>query len=152
MVEVTGDLWTYRLPDGSKPDIRVITTNGTIKNNGECVMGRGCAAEANARYPGLAKGLGYAISISGNRAFLLPLPNSSENILTFPVKHNWFNKADLVLIANSAKDLVVYADYWLWKVIVLPRPGCGNGHLDWKDVKLVLAPILDDRFHVITFA
>ena len=40
MREVVGNLWTY------PADIRVITTNGTVKNDGTCVMGRGCAAEA----------------------------------------------------------------------------------------------------------
>lgn len=40
----------------------------------------------------------------------------------------------------------------LWRYILLPRPGCGNGSLNWeRDVRPVLAPVLDDRFSVITF-
>jgi len=35
--------------------------------------------------------------------------------------------------------------------VVLPRPGCGNGQLDWSDVHPVIAPILPDSVHVITY-
>ena len=37
-----------------------------------------------------------------------------------------------------------------WQVVVLPRPGCGNGRLDWFLVERTIAPWLDDRFVVVT--
>jgi hypothetical protein len=32
--------------------------------------------------------------------------------------------------------------------VLLPRPGCGNGHRTWDEVCPVIEPILDDRFTV----
>lgn len=152
MVEATGNLWTY------KADIRVITTNGTVKKTGECVMGRGCALEAKSRYPGVAKMLGRLIQEHGNHVHLIFRRNPLTfrmPLVSFPVKHNWYETADLKLIEQSAHELVKLADdqAWIdgWKRVVLPRPGCGNGNLRWEDVRPVIAPILDDRFHVITF-
>ena len=152
MIEVTGNLWDY------PADIRVITTNGFVTKAGDCVMGRGCALEATKRYPGVKKMLGTLITEHGNHCFLIFRGNPlvlQAPLVSFPVKHKWFQKADLDLIRRSAEELVILADNqaWIdrWKKVVLPRPGCGNGQLKWEDVKLVLNPILDDRFHVITF-
>jgi hypothetical protein len=158
MQEVTGNLWTY------PADLRVITTNGTVKKNGECVMGRGCALEAvkgtkhNGSWPGLPRMLGAAIESDGNDVHILGacVTPCDGLLVSFPVKHNWFERADLRLIERSASQLVAYVDQeWsrgdCQPRIVLPRPGCGNGGLRWEDVKPVLEPILDDRFHVITF-
>lgn len=157
MIEVVGDLWTY------PADVRVITTNGTVKKNGEAVMGRGCALEAKQRYPEVPALLGLLLknAILGNHVhFIMTLPGDERHIETlysFPVKHNWFEKAAISLIERSARELIFQMDDLRDRghgrdVIVLPRPGCGNGGLKWDDVRLVLAPILDDRFHVITFA
>ena len=142
MIEAQGNMWDY------PADYRVITTNGFVKANGECVMGRGCAKEAKTRFPKLAKELGTKIRDEGNKLFYFP----SYSLLTFPVKHNWWEKADLRLIKGSAVALAA----WLesepdYAVVVLPRPGCGNGQLSWDEVKPILEPTLDDRFHVITF-
>jgi hypothetical protein len=39
------------------------------------------------------------------------------------------------------------------EAIYLPRPGCGNGRLNWEDVKKILSPILkSDRFHIVTYS
>ena len=145
MIEVTGNLWTY------PADVRVITTNGSIRIDGKAVMGRGCAFEATQRFPLLQKRLGYALLCDGNHVHLV-----EEDLLTFPVKHEWRQTASLSLIEQSARELAIIVDYrefggQPWNVIVLPRPGCGNGGLQWSDVRKVIAPILDDRFHVITF-
>ena len=140
MKEATGNLWDY------PAQVRAITTNGFVKNNGECVMGRGCAKEARDKFPGLAIYLGQMIKAHGNRCF-----NLGNGLVSFPVKHNWWEKADPDLIVQSAHQLVTMADKFGWKSVVIPRPGCGNGQLNWDDVKKVIEPILDDRFTIITF-
>ena len=157
MLEVRGNLWTY------PADVRVITTNGSVKTNGECVMGRGCAKEARDRCPGLAKLLGDKIAEKGNHVHFLYSEGQEDliDVYSFPVKHKWMEKADIKLIERSARELVHemigmpsdtgYLVSPTSSVIVLPRPGCGNGGLRWEDVKEVISPILDDRFHVITF-
>lgn len=158
MIEVTGNLWTY------PADVRVITTNGTVKKNGECVMGRGCALEAKQQVQfNLAKHLGDLITAKGNHVHFLYSEGQQDmiDVYSFPVKHQWMERADLKLIERSARELVHemigmpsdsgYLVSDKSSVIVLPRPGCGNGGLRWEDVKPVIEPILDDRFHVITF-
>lgn len=151
MIEVTGNLWTY------PADVRVITTNGTVKKNGECVMGRGCALEAKQRYPEIPKVLGRHLS-GGKRNYPYWFPASVGicNLWTFPVKHEWFQRADIALIRASAEIIASWVDmpdkFGVAAInrVLLPRPGCGNGGLKWEDVKPILEPILDDRFHVIT--
>lgn len=162
MIEVYGNLWEY------PADVRVITTNGTVKKNGEAVMGRGCAAEAKARFPHLPKLLGEALKVRGNKVHYFYEPGNKYYIclFTFPVKHQWMQKADLALIGKSAKEIQEMA-LESWTTIVMPRPGCGNGGLRWcwwqdagykgrcqdpdcDGVKHVISPILDDRFHVIS--
>lgn len=147
MLEVTGSLWTY------PADVRVITTNGTVKKNGECVMGRGCAAEAKKKWPWVAAKLGLAVMNCANTPRILSDPSETDcaTLVSMPVKHEWFQKADTSLIKVSATILARYADLHEWRVVVLPRPGCGNGGLRWEDVRPILEPILDNRFHVITW-
>ena len=149
MIEVVGNLWTY------PADVRVITTNGSVRQDGMAVMGRGCALEATKLFPDLQADLGEALE-GGNRCYLLGNTYTGHGtsfiLMTFPVKHKWMERADLALIRKSALELVIYANNDpTWKVIVLPRPGCGNGRLSWPNVKEILEPILDDRFRVITF-
>lgn len=148
MVEVIGSLWDY------PADVRVITTNGTVKKNGECVMGRGCAAEAKKMWNGLPLQIGLHIKDHGNQVACFQCYNPDVLLYTFPVKHNWYEQADLDLIIHSAEVLSACVQDGFEEqaiTVVLPRPGCGNGKLKWEDVKRVLNPILDDRFHVITF-
>lgn len=153
MIEVTGDLWTFT---HEKPIIRCITTNGMVKNNGTCVMGRGCAREAAKRYPSLPKMLGSHIKQHGNVVGWFfpeggpPLILSCP-ILSFPVKHKWMEPADSELISLSAKKLDIFARDAAGSdtIFLLPRPGCGNGQLKWEDVKPLLE-FLPDNVLVIT--
>lgn len=141
MIEVVGDMWTY-------PDIVqfCITTNGHVKTDGRAVMGRGVARQAKDRIPGIDKVLGTKIKLNGNifqPIYIHPF------ILSFPVKHHWREVADLNLIARSTLDLKEWANNRPQATIILPRPGCGNGQLDWEVVKKIVS-VLPDNVHVIS--
>jgi hypothetical protein len=131
-------------------DARCITTNGTVKDNGRAVMGRGVAKQATQRYAYLQKALGELLQTLGNHVHVLRIATGEPTLVTFPVKHEWEERADLELIARSARELVILASDMGWATIVLPRPGCGNGHRKWSEVRPILQPILDDRFTVVT--
>lgn len=148
MNEYTGNLWDIAVT------VRCITTNGTVKKNGEAVMGRGCALEAKRLFPGLALTLGRKILDGGNVPHILiaedrsAIPDVPWNgqrflLISFPVKHAWYEQADLNLIEQSAQKLLTLIPPKL--TVALPRPGCGNGSLQWPDVLAVLEPIFGDN-------
>ena len=143
MKEAFGDLWKF---DG----IIAITTNGFVKRDRTCVMGRGCARASGRKIPGTPRKLASRISAEGNRVFYFP----EHGLITFPVKHNWWEAADLGLIQRSASELLKIIEVKKIKeAVYLPRPGCGNGRLNWEDVKKILSPILkSDQFHIVTYS
>ena len=142
MKEVFGDLWEF---DG----IIAITTNGFVKRDGSCVMGRGCAKEAAVRFEWLPRKLGAAISKHGNHVFYFP----EYRLITFPVKHVWWEPADPKLIERSARELLeTINNLKITEPVYLPRPGCGNGQLRWENVKEILSPILkSDQINIVTY-
>lgn len=144
MKEIQGDIWDYH----DKGHWIVITTNGTVRKDGACVMGRGVAKEAVDRFQGFNYKLGnYLKDWPEVDIGIFP----EERLITFPTKHNWWEKADLTLIDKSASKLArVFGFAGIGgNVVYLVRPGCSNGRLDWKDVKPILEKYLDDRFIVV---
>ncbi len=139
MNELFGDLWGF---DG----VKAITTNGTVRQDGACVMGKGVAYQAKAKYPTLPHMIGKYILNVGNRVGLFYLPNQSR-IITFPVKHQWYEKADLDLIRKSVTELEALIRL-VPMTVFLPRPGCGNGGLLWADVK-PLVEVLPDNVYIV---
>lgn len=131
MREEFGDLWTFYSHPNS---IACITTNGFVKSNGQCVMGRGCAYQAKQRFPEIAERLGTLIQRLGNHVHEL-----GYRCLSFPTKHVWWEKSDLELIKRSVGELKEYALEHPDLTYYLPRPGCSNGGLTWGQVQ----PILD---------
>lgn len=147
MKEIHGELWDYF----GKPDCIVcITTNGFVKKNGEAVMGAGNAKQAKERMPWLPGVFGTVLKELGNVVHLFGTPGEEEMIVVFPVKHNWWERADTELIKKSAERLKLYATRWFKEyTFILPRPGCGNGGLRWEDVRPLLEG-LPDNVHVIS--
>jgi len=155
MKEIKGDIWNV------DADAICITTNGVVKKNGECVMGRGIALEAANRYPNMPKKLGELIQKYGNsvhiignmiRESLLKIHGITAftYVLSFPVKHHFKDIADLDIIKQSCIDLKNLADIMSWQKVVLVKPGCGCGKRDWEtEVKPIVSELLDDRFEVI---
>ena len=146
MREVYGDFWAY------PADVRLITTNGLVKKNGEAVMGRGVALQAKTRYPGLAQCVGGVILAYGNHVQINLGLDAPFGLGIFPTKHNWFEKSDITLIKQSAEELKTMANIYPTLLFLLPRPGTGNGGLLYKDVKPAIEDILPDNVLVITNA
>jgi hypothetical protein len=119
-----------------------ITTNGFVKNNGRAVMGRGIALSIRDEITDFDLEFGQRLTQFGNQPFLI----NEYNLFTFPVKHKWNQKADIDLIADSARK--IEANFCKMPNVTridFPRPGCGNGRLDWSDVKPVLEEIFVSR-------
>lgn len=134
-------------------DARCITTNGFIKANGRGVMGAGVAGIMQAKYPDAPSWLGDHLREHGNHVGFLRRPDLDDLVayIIFPVKDVWYNKADPDLIVRSAHELMQLVNEQQWQKVLLPRPGCGNGRLDWEtEVKPLIEPILDDRIWVVS--
>lgn len=156
-------------------DALVITTNGFVKSNGECVMGKGIAKQVSTALPWIARKLGNAINTKGNVPHLLG-QHSDVFLVSYPVKPKsvvfngnnvvehaqaqfklgdrvpgFYAKADPALIVESAKALTKLTDLMGWKKVLVPRFGCGAGELSWDDICPLVSPLLDNRFIACTF-
>lgn len=152
MREIEGDVWSFY----GKGAWVVITTNGSVRRNGQNVMGRGVALQAAMRFPTLQRDIGAKIRMSGNHVHVF----CALRLFTMPVKDSWMNGADMSLIVRSCHELieeVEHVDAFLLTSgmrellcdVCMVRPGCGSGGLNWKDVRPVIAPLLDDRFVIV---
>lgn len=153
MKEIQGDLFSQVV------DAICITTNGTLKKNGSVVAGAGVALTAKNMWPEFPVYLGQLVKHKGNVVHSV-MNEDRYWIWSFPVKHNYWEKADIKLIEQSCKQLVDLADEFehfrlLQPItgrnisVALPRPGCGNGRLKWEDVKPICEKYLDDRFFIV---
>ena len=143
MVEQFGDAWEL-----SKGNILCITTNGHVKKSGEAVMGRGIASQAKERFPALPAYLGDNLLRLGNHVYWLG-KWGKWFLISFPTKHNWWEKSDPELIKKSIKELqeiLIDPRYQIF----LPKPGCSNGGLDWKNVK-PLVECLSDQYTIVDY-
>lgn len=171
MREIRGDLFRQ------KCDAICITTNGYVNKQGNAVMGRGCAYQASKLWPDIPRKLGNRLKEYGNKTRLI-WRTEDYRVIAFPVKpafvvcasnsanvvghmkHSFrkgqnvpgcFAVAETDIIVQSAKQLVVLANTYKLKSVVLPRPGCGAGELEYSDIRDKIKNILDDRFLIITF-
>lgn len=143
---VKGNLWD------STDDVILVTTNATIRKDGALVMGRGVAKEAKEKFPFLPGVLGDQI----NRYYWdtkkygvlithITLNNFDKWIGAFQVKYNWWEKADLDLIAFSTSRLIDFMEHedFMGMKISMNFPGIGNGGLDVHRVLPVISVLPD---------
>ncbi len=141
MMEARGDIWRVRQPE----DFVCVTTNGTLRKDGKLVMVRGIAYEASQKYPWIQKALGELISTHGLKVEVF----QPTKLIAFPVKYEFWQKADINLILKSTIQLVELEPKLPSGRILMGRPGCGFGHLDWLEVEPLLKHYLvSDRFIV----
>ena len=153
----------------------VITTNGSIQDNGQAVM-QGNAKKQAKLDPNLALKLGGRIRRLGNNVHVFDKRHQKQ-IVTFPIKpkngwvfHDRSNvvskcpiatgeycegfwlRPNLALIERSIGQLIDLADAHDWDNINMPRVGCGADGLDWTtQVEPMLEDALDNRFCVFTY-
>ena len=143
MKEVKSDIWEY------PSDYKCITINGALRKNGTGVMGAGIALEAKLRYPDVEKTLGEHIKENNGKVRLCML---GHRLIGFPTKHHFIERnSDILLIKKSARELKRLKKLLPKNTtIALTRPGCKNGHLEWKTVKPILEKILkSDDFIIV---
>jgi hypothetical protein len=138
MLEEFGDFWTIQ------GDARCITTNGALRSNGNAIMGKGMALQAKQRYSKLEFSLGRLIQKYGNHVFKL-----GNGLISFPTKRHWREDSDIELIKRSAQELVSILKDDPAKRVLLTRPGCGSGNLNWEDVRPILQTILSSNKFIV---
>ncbi len=151
-----------------------ITTNGSIKKDRTLVMGAGIAGSLKKEFPGIDSVFAQKIAKFGHKTLLITQVNIRSpqkcNIVSLPTKpgtqhtfiseyqvmnrykdnvrypmQGWMYKSSLSLITKSARELVNLTDKHKWTRVLLPRPGCSNGGLQWNIVKEQIS-FLDNRF------
>lgn len=148
MIEITGDFTKeYKKYRGI-----VCTTNQILNKDGKLVMGAGIAKWFKETFPWTPE----AFALKKEQVTVFPIDLLSDeypNVLfSFPTKFHWKDKSDIVLIEKSTKELVKLVNNFSDNdvSILMTRPGCGCGGLDWKDVKPIIEQYLDNRFTVIS--
>lgn len=162
---VYGDIFSYV----GKADCICITTNGTIKSNGELVMGAGVAKQFYDKYNSthhIAKKLAkllyggepnlrkmHVVHSNHNLCYrAIPAEhNFGTHVVSFPTKNHFQDKGDLELIKRSARRMVDFANEYDLNSIIIPSPGTGCGQLNEEDVYAELNKILDKRFTIIKY-
>lgn len=129
-------------------DAICITTNMNIKKNKRAVMGAGIARLFSLKVPNLDLIMAKSLIQYGHVCRILTKYNNI-NLISFPTKHDWYNKSDKDLIRKSALELMEIVSNNNFKRVLLPKPGCSNGGLNWDDIGPMLNDILDDRIHII---
>ena len=149
MLEVQNDFWQEI--ETNKYDAICCTTNRIVKKNGELVMGAGIAKLFKQKYPDLPAEWGERITYGNNMQGVMLTRKDDLYLMAFPTKLDWRDSSKMPIIEFSAKALLWQARLLNWKKVLLPRPGCSNGGLDWdSEVKPVLEKILkEDRFVII---
>ena len=130
---IEGDLF-------SSPAQVLVNTVNTVG-----VMGKGIALEFKKRYPEMFETYKKQCdkhNLTIGRLMLWYAPD--HWILQFPTKEHWRNPSKLEYIEKGLMAFVrKYADYNITS-IAFPKLGCGNGELNWTDVKAVMEKYLKD--------
>lgn len=64
--------------------------------------------------------------------------HSPRLIINFPTKHHWKGKSKIQDVTDGLSDLVQVIRSENIRSIAIPPLGCGNGGLNWREVKLLI--------------
>lgn len=138
-----GNMWDVYEQSG----LFCITTNSTLRDNGDLVMGAGIAGQAAGRFEGLESQAGELVEhYSGHFGTYGLLTLGAPPIGLFQTKADYREPSTLSLIAEAARDLSHFAEH-VDSRIDLNFPGIGLGGLDAEEVKPIVS-MLPDNVHV----
>jgi O-acetyl-ADP-ribose deacetylase (regulator of RNase III) len=122
-----------------------------IVNTVNCVgiMGKGVALEFKKRWPdnyAEYKKLCQEKKIRPGHVFVFDTCDDlfkEENVphrylINFPTKDHWRSKSKFSYIDDGLDDFIIQLQKLNIKTVALPPLGCGNGGLDWTEVKMLL--------------
>lgn len=107
------------------------------------VMGKGIASQFKNKYPEMFKEY-RSLCNAGNFKIgeLLLFYEKDHWIMLFPTKKHWRNPSNLSYIEDGLKKFVEVYDGLNITSIAFPKLGCGNGGLDWNDVRPLMEKYL----------
>lgn len=120
-----------------------------IVNTVNCVgvMGKGIALQFKQAFPEnfqQYKKACNAKEVQPGRMFTVPTGKlfNPKYIINFPTKRHWRDKSKIEDIQTGLKALVAEVQQLGITSIAIPALGCGNGGLDWVEVK----PLIESAF------
>jgi hypothetical protein len=152
MLERFGEFWDV----APEYEVLVCTTNLKLNRKDELIMGGGIARAFKARFPHLPALWGLQrkmLDVHGVERFLFfdtSLSADNQHLVGLPTKYDWTEDSDIDLIDTGLEALRKFADIFKVKKVLMTRPGCGLGNLDWNgQVRDLVSHWLDDRFTVV---
>lgn len=108
--------------------------------NGVGVMGKGIALQFKQAYPENFRQYEKACrtkEVQPGQMFTVPTGSllNPRYIINFPTKRHWKNKSQIEDIKSGLLALVAEVERLGITSIAIPPLGCGNGGLDWQEVK-----------------
>jgi O-acetyl-ADP-ribose deacetylase (regulator of RNase III) len=114
----------------------------TLINPINCVgvMGKGLALIFKNKYPEMFNDY---ITKCANKNVVLGKPylykvNDESFILNFPTKYHWTHNSDLHFINKGLEYLAANSNKLGILSLAVPSLGCGNGGLNWNDVRQLI--------------
>lgn len=105
------------------------------------VMGKGVALEFKNRYPhnfDIYKQVCNKKELIPGKMLTVFNQDSPKYIINFPTKNHWRYPSKIVYIENGLTALIEEIKKYSINSIAMPALGCGNGGLDWADVKKII--------------
>lgn len=124
----------------------------TVNTRG--VMGKGIALQVKQRWPEVDRAYRVACkagAVNLGRMHLVELGGLSDGprvVINFPTKNHWRSKSRLSDIELGLVDLRAVVERLRLQSIAVPPLGCGNGGLDWADVRPLIEAALGDLVDV----
>lgn len=114
--------------------------------NTKGVMGKGLALQFKKAFPDNFAAYQEACrkgEVVIGRMHIVQRPSPPRFIINFPTKDHWRNPSKIEYVQEGLIDLVAQVRKLEIQSIAIPALGCGNGGLEWADVK----PLIVQAFH-----